>query len=198
MKKILPVVFLFVLIYSGATAQTPLAVDDFETTPSTPPFNFVFGGTAGAYVTGSSDPADRPASSPYFASGARAYQLTGIAVAVGSAILTSPAINTLGNNFIALRFRLQAMSFGNASNGLDVGDFVRVEISPDNGANYFNTLQVTGFSNAWWSYSGGTGQAQTNYDGNTSPEPLRLLPEDKEPLTDTAQSQCGIFPQWRN
>jgi hypothetical protein len=52
---------------------------------------------------------------------------------------------------------------------MDAGDIVTVEVSPDGGATWFNTLEVTGTSNARWPYTA-TGNALTSYDGNNTPD----------------------------
>ena len=162
MKKILLTLLIMICISSVTFAQTNIALDDFETTASSPNFNFSFSG--GGYQTGSTASGDRPASTPYYQAGTRARQVSN-----ATATLTSAAINTTGNNFITFRIRVMAMSLSSTSNGMDASDFVRVEISPNNGANYYNTVEITGNSNCYWSYSGGTGIANANYDGNATP-----------------------------
>ncbi len=129
-------------------------------------FEFVAagGGASGNFINGNTAANDRPASVPYASSGSTAFRLTN-----NTYTLTSGTFSTAGLNFVALRFRLQAVSL-NTTNGMELSDFVRVEISPDGGTTYFNTAEITGSvaQNAWWGYSA-TGTANATYDGNNVP-----------------------------
>ncbi|MFD0779607.1 PKD-like domain-containing protein [Flavobacterium myungsuense] len=70
---------------------------------------------------------------------------------------------------ISMTLRLAAFSIGSASNGLDGGDIVTVEVSPDGGVNWYNTVEVTGTSNARWAYTA-SGIASASYDGDNTPD----------------------------
>jgi hypothetical protein len=88
-----------------------------------------------------------------------------------TAILTSGPINTLAYNFINFKMRVMAVAvspiFG--LGGLDDDDYIRVEISPDNGLTWYNTLEVRGGgSGASWNYLAG-GVAAGSYDANNVP-----------------------------
>jgi hypothetical protein len=164
MKQILLAVVLFTL-GSPLLSQTNIAFEDFETTPSSPSFGFSVSG--GAYYSGNTSGGANPSNSPQFSSGSRGYGVTD-----GTATLTSGSINTLGHNFVTLRLRVMAVAtspfFG--LGGLDDEDFVRVEISTDNGTNWRNTAEVRGETNnsgAVWAYSA-TGLATTSYDGDNT------------------------------
>jgi hypothetical protein len=140
----------------------------FESAP-----NFIatpagFGFTAssnGGFISGSTQAGDRPANVTYGLGGGSAFQVNN-----GSRSITSANLSTLGTNFAALTFRLQAISENSTNNGLDVADLVRVEISPNGGTNWYNTLEITGASGgqSYWGYSA-TGTANGNYDGNNTP-----------------------------
>lgn len=53
------------------------------------------------------------------------------------------------------KFRLASYRFTSTSStrGVDVGDYITVQLSTDGGINYTNELRVTGNNNAFWSYS---------------------------------------------
>lgn len=137
--------------------QTTIASDGLNNTSA------LFSLSGGAYYTGNSATGDRPASSPFAVEGTHSR-----GVSNGTATLISSDINTSSYTNIVLTFRLASFSISSTANGADGPDYVRVEISPDGGTTYFNTLEVIGNSNAFWAYSTGTGNASTNYDGNSS------------------------------
>jgi hypothetical protein len=118
----------------------------------------------GAYYTGNSASGDRPASSAFAIEGTHSRGISN-----GTATLTSNDISTTGYTSISLTFRVAAFSISSTGNGVDAGDIITVEVSPNGGTNYYSTVRILGNSNAYWSYSGGTGNASTAYDGNTSP-----------------------------
>ncbi len=121
----------------------------------------VTNGTA-AYRTGNSGTGDRPASSPYAFEGTHGFSCVNTNITLQSSV-----INTQGICGASLSFDLAAFSLGTTGNGVDAADLVRVDISPDNGANYYRTLDVNGNNNAYWAFSA-TGVASTAYDGNAN------------------------------
>lgn len=127
---------------------------------STTVFNLT--GTGG-YYSGNSAAGDRPATSAFAVEGTNSY-----GVSNGTAVLTSNNINTSLYTGISLSFRVAAFSINSTGNGMDAGDIVTVEISPDGGTNYYSTVRVLGNANAYWAYSA-TGLASTSYDGNAVP-----------------------------
>lgn len=55
-----------------------------------------------------------------------------------------------------LKFRLASYTFSNSTattRGVDVGDYVSVQVSTDGGVAYVNELRITGNSNATWPYT---------------------------------------------
>jgi len=139
-----------------------IAIQDFETSPATP--TVAYSATGGSIQTGSSTGGDRPSNSPYYTSGTRGYQVNS-----STQTLTFSAINTSGYTGTQLTLRLAAFSVNTSANGLDDGDYVEVQISPDNGANYYPTVRVSGKTinyGVYWSFAGGTGNAATVYDGD--------------------------------
>ena len=124
----------------------------------------VFTLLGGFYYTGTTTASDSPASANYAAEGTHSR-----GVANGTATLTSGNIDTSGYSSIQMQFRLASYSVSSAANGADGTDIVTVEVSPDGGTTYYRTVRVLGNSNARWSWTSGTGNASTAYDGNASP-----------------------------
>lgn len=151
--------YLDVATTSSFTLPATIANEPFENTLS------IFSETSGtgAYYNGSSGSGDRPATSPFSSVGTYGYGITN-----GSVIITSNDINTSLYTTAQMSFRLAAFSYTSTGNGMDAGDIVTVEISPDGGTNFYSTVRVLGNSNAYWAYSA-TGNASTVYDGNISP-----------------------------
>ncbi|MCD6020043.1 MAG: C-terminal target protein [Bacteroidetes bacterium] len=154
--KIVTVLFLF---SSSISWGQTIVSDNFENTTT------LFSNTGGTYYSGTTGGTDGPASSPLSSLGT--YGL-GRSAASGSAVATSSLINTASCSSVQMSFKLASFSTGGAGNGADAGDFVRVEISPDGGTNYYSTIQINGNSNAFWGFSSGTGVASTAYDGDAS------------------------------
>lgn len=156
MKKLF--FFIFAILITGYSwGQTTIVSDGLNSSTS------LFTLSGGGYYTGNSTAGDKPASSPFASEGSHSRGVTN-----ATATLTSSDINTASYSGVELSFRLAAFSISSTTNGVDVADFVKVEISPDGGTNYYNTIQVKGNSNAYWSYIGGTGIASTAYDGNAT------------------------------
>jgi hypothetical protein len=152
---------IFLLVGSKVWGQTTISSDGLENTSTV--FTITGGGT---YYSGNSASGDRVASSPFAAAGTYSYGITN-----GTATLTSGNINTSAYANISMNLRLAAFSIGATNRGVDYGDNVIVEVSPNGGTNYYNTITVTGSNgntNSWWSYAGGTGIASTAYDGDAT------------------------------
>jgi hypothetical protein len=125
----------------------------------------VFTLSGGAYYTGTtSSTLDSPTSAPYAVEGTHSRGISS-----GTATLTSGNINTSGYSSVQMQFRLASYSIGSTGNGADGADIVTVEVSPDGGTTYYSTVRVLGNTNARWSWTSGTGNASTAYDGNASP-----------------------------
>lgn len=136
-----------------------IAQQDFESVPATPVLGYTNSGAT--ILTGNSAAGASPSSSPYFVSTNR-----GININNGTATLTFPSTSTSidvsAYTNISVSFRLASFST-NGTNGADGSDYVRIEISPNNGGTWYNQIEVAGNSNARWSYSAGTGIASRNY-----------------------------------
>ena len=150
--------FVMVMGMGVSWGQTTIASDGLNNSTS------LFTLSGGLYYTGTtSSSADAPTSSAYAVEGTHSR-----GIASGTATLTSSNINTTGYSSVQMAFRLASYSVGSTGNGADVGDIVTVEVSPDGGTNYYSTVRVIGNTNARWSWSSGTGNALTAYDGNAS------------------------------
>jgi hypothetical protein len=142
-----------------SVGQVVIASDGFNNSTS------LFNLSVGAYYTGNSASGDRPATSPFAVEGTHSR-----GVSNASATITSNLdINTTNYTGVSMSFRLASFSIGSTGNGADTNDFVTVEVSPDGGINYYSTVRVGGNTNAQWSYTGGTANASTAYDGNITP-----------------------------
>ena len=145
----------------GITSGT-IAIQDFESTPATPTLGYT--NTNGNTITGSSGSSDGPASTNYFTSTNRAWNVVN-----ANSVVTFSNLTGLGAYVSKqIEFRLASFSVGSTGNGADGGDIVTVEISLDGGINWSSEVRILGNGNAWWSYSA-TGVAAVTYDGNNSP-----------------------------
>src|SRR5690606_7603572 len=84
------------------------------------------------------------------------------------------------SSFMSATFRLHLASFSLTSgNGADSPDFVRIEISIDNGVSYSQELTVVGgsttTSNNKWDFSA-IGEASTVYDGDNNATSIISFP----------------------
>jgi hypothetical protein len=123
----------------------------------------LFTGSGGTYYSANSASADRPASYPFAFAGSY-----GFGISNGTATITSNNINTATYVSPQLSFKLASFSIGSSGNGADASDTVTVEVSPDGGATYYNTVRISGNSNAYWAYNA-TGIASAAYDADNTP-----------------------------
>ncbi|MFM2195536.1 MAG: hypothetical protein RL092_1136, partial [Bacteroidota bacterium] len=117
---------------------------------------FTLTGTGSAYRTGNSAGTEIPANSPFASQGSFGFGSAG-----GNSVLTSNNINTTGLTSTQVSFKLAAF------NGMEATDRIFVEVSPDGGTTWYNTLTVTGFNGASWGYSA-TATAAANFDGDST------------------------------
>lgn len=166
MKKLVLSMSLIVALNNTTMAQY---AENFESNPSSfitvanGGFGFTATGSGNDFVNGYASSNGRPSSVTYAKGGLRAYKESD-----GTGILTSDNLSTVGANFVALSFKLQAFSHNRTNEGMDAADYVRVDVSTDGGLNWMNTLEVRGLNNSWWGYDA-TGTANANYDGDNIP-----------------------------
>ncbi len=166
-KEISVFVFFLFFMCAGVRGQTIIASEGFNNSNTL----FTLANTTGttSYRTGNTPITNAaPLNVPYTAEGTHAY-----GVQAGTASLTSSDINTQNYTGIQMTFRLQAISLNAATQGLRLADSIVVEVSPNGGLNYYQTIKITGFGNfgssgSNWSYVGAVGVSSTAYDGNAT------------------------------
>jgi hypothetical protein len=162
---------IFLADYTGF-GQT--SAESFESNPAfitvaSSGLGFSVTGTGGGFIAGNTAANAGPAATPFANGSSNAFSVSN-----GSSQISSADINTAGAGFVALRLRLMAVSLLNPNNGMEDDDIVRVSISPDGGATWYNTLEITGNAagQSWWGYAA-TGIAEATYDGNNTPAIVR-------------------------
>lgn len=165
---------------SSFTAPGTISSEGFENTLTL----FTETSGAGSFSTGNSAAIDGPPNSPFAVNGSFGYGKSN-----GSVSISSADINTSAATGVQLSFRLASFSLTGTANGADAGDIVTVEISPDGGTTYYNTLRILGNSNAYWAYSA-TGIASTAYDANGTP--VDFQPASGGPRTADGYSTISI------
>ena len=144
-------------------AVETIAIQNFEVVPATPNWAFTQTGTAASVAGGTSwgIVGDGGLSTRFL--GAKSWQVASNTNT--TATITLAAVNTSLYDDVELNIKLSAMAATSAQ-GLDAADKVIVSISADNGATWSNELQVSGSTDAKWTFASGTGIAATTYDGN--------------------------------
>ncbi len=140
-------------------AVETIAIQDFEASPASPTWNYSVGsGTAtAAGGLGFAVNSDGGATERFL--GAQSLQIVN-----STATIAMAAVNTTEYDDVELTLRLSALSV-NITDGPDFADKVTIQVSV-NGTTWSNELQVTGNTNAKWSFASGTGIASSVYDGN--------------------------------
>ena len=164
MKKIITSFTLAISTFCfGQTNIDTLAFQDFEVVPATPVWNFT--GPV-VYNSGTSSPTAAPANSPIGINASRAWETT---TQSGGLVLDfDNVIIPAGYDSILFEFRLAAMNLNGSSGGPDDLDYVLVEYSTDNGANYYGRLRIRGAAanNGFWEYAA-TGVGKVYYQPTT-------------------------------
>lgn len=139
---------------NGAT----LYQQDFESSPASPEYTYTSSSTSTSTGNGNT-PSD-----PKYVSGSQ-----GIQVNNGTGEIIFSTVDVSGSSNVEFSVRLASFS-GTSGNGAETADYVKVFVSTDGGSNYSEELTVTGASanNARWSFTSGTGEASTAYDGDNT------------------------------
>jgi len=178
MKKIFLSASLLFLLFMApilVCGQATIAQQDFNRTLGTPTWTYsasTSGGTAfdtSAYTTAASG--ERPASTAMYL-GTRAYRFRGPSSGTHTSVLTFGAIDTRSYTSISVSLRVAAFATSNTQGLESSGDFVLIEISPDNGTTWYEQAEVTavfgsGGGNATWAFSG-TGSGSRAYATNNT------------------------------
>lgn len=159
--KLLSIVFVFFALIFRSEAQVTIVSDGLNNTTTL----FTLSGAGGAYFTGNSGVSDGVANSPFASEGTHSRGV----INSNTVLTTTSNVDSSLFTGIAMTMRLASFSLLSAGNGADGTDIVTVEVSPDGGTTYYPTVRVLGNSNAYWSYTSGTGIATTPYDGNVTP-----------------------------
>lgn len=154
--------FFLVLLISSISAkqlsaQTTIVSDGFNGSST------LMTTSNGSFFSGNSATTDRPASSPFYSEGSGSFGVSNT-----TATLVSAPINTSNYCTNSITLRVAAFSINSNSNGVDVNDYVLVEVSPNNGTNYYSQVKITGSTGgqAYWGYTG-TGVASRAYSTGT-------------------------------
>lgn len=136
-----------------------VAQQNFEDSPATPVWSFVAPPASTYFITGGNATAN--GSSPAYIT-AKSFQVYG-----QETILKFDAVNTSEMSDVNLSFRLAAFSRLTTSNGMDIGDNVKVEVSTD-GTNWSREIQINGYDNARWSFGATQTVASKAYTGTNT------------------------------
>jgi predicted extracellular nuclease/endonuclease I len=141
-------------VMNGAT----LFQQDFEASAATPEFTYTSSNTSIATGNGNT-PSD-----PKYVSGSQGIQINN-----ATAEIVFSTVDVSDNSNVEFSVRLASFS-ATSGNGAETSDYVKVFVSTDGGSNYSEELTVTGASasNARWSFTSGTGEASTVYDGDNT------------------------------
>lgn len=151
-RVVLSCIILFTSV--GLFGQTLIGTQDFEVTPATPTMTY----SGGTIVTGNGlFPTD-----PKYVSGSRGIQVSNL-----STNITFSSVDASAYSSVFFTCRLASFS-GTSGNGADVADFVKISVSSDGGTSWSQELAIFGNTNARWSFTSGTGSANTPYDGNNT------------------------------
>ena len=182
--------------YCSSAGEIIIARQDFELTPGLPvmnytatPFGIISPGASTGFSSGDSGNNSAPKNNNLYSEGARGYRIQG-----GDLISETPSgvsfsfdhVDTSAYTNITLSFKIAGFSLGSTGNGMDdlnaaqenttihadKLDYVLVEVSPDDGVNwYLQAKVVSGALNLPWSFaSAGTTAGSRNYaaDNNLS------------------------------
>jgi len=136
-----------------------IAQQNFEDMPATPVWSFVNPPVNTYNITGGNATANGSSSTSI---NSKSFQVFGQEVT-----LKFDAINTSEILDANLSFRLGAFSRLTLSNGMDIGDNVKVEVSTD-GTNWSREIQINGYDNARWSFGSSQATASKVYTGTNT------------------------------
>lgn len=150
MKKYLLLLSAFVTSLTMAQNVDTLAIQDFETAPAIPTWNYT--GTPNALISGFTTATASPANSPMGIGGSTAWHVESVS---GGNPLTFDNISIpAGYDSLRLTFKIAAMNHTGTTGGPDHLDYVLVELSTDGGNTYYARLRVRGAANnnCTWAY----------------------------------------------
>jgi hypothetical protein len=145
---------------TSAQANTLLALQDFEETPSGPVWTYT--GTPADFQSGYSGAGAFPANSPVGVGGSRAWHVN--TQSGGNPLTFSNLLLPGGFDSFVMSFQLAAMNLTGPTGGPDDLDYVLVSYSLDDGATFVNRVRIRGAVNndSVWAYDA-TGVASVDY-----------------------------------
>ncbi|RZJ73314.1 choice-of-anchor D domain-containing protein [Flavobacterium sp.] len=135
-----------------------IAVQDFETTPATP--SWAYSGTGYTVAAGTAYGASGDAGTSSRFIGGRSLQVNN-----ATSVVTFNAINTSLYSDIELTLRLASLST-TAAEGSDATDKITVSVSANGGLTWSSEFDLSGNTDAKWSFVSGSGILALPYDGN--------------------------------
>jgi hypothetical protein len=190
--------FFLLMKTCGLSAQPlnidTLAIQDFETTPSTPTWNYTITSTLQpSFSTGFSGSANcSPTNSPLGIGASTAWNSTSVSGGV-TLRFDDVFIPTTAYDSIRFSFRLAAFNLISSSGGPDNLDYVAVAVSTNGGASYYPRLRIRGAvaNNCTWAYDA-TGIAKVDY---LPASEVTFAPNNSGLQTSEGYSYCEItFP----
>jgi hypothetical protein len=154
---------MMLLTATGGISQVnidTLALQDFETSPAAPVWNYI--GTFADLQSGNASPTSSIPNTPLGIGSSQAWHVA--SVSGGNEITFDNTAIPAGYDTIRVNFSLSAMNLNGSTGGPDNGDYVLVEYSLDNGTTWVGRLRIRGFSTsgAFWAHDA-TGVAQEYY-----------------------------------
>jgi hypothetical protein len=171
-----------------------LAIQDFETSPSGPIWNYTITSTSQpSFSTGFSPSTNcAPTNSPLGIGGSTAWNSTSVSSGV-TFRFDNVSIPASTYDSIRFSFRLAAFNLVSSSGGPDNLDYVAVTVSTNGSATYYPRLRIRGAvaNNSTWAYDA-TGIAKVDYLPATE---VTFAPTNTGPQTSEGYSYCEItFP----
>ncbi|MEW6470137.1 MAG: T9SS type A sorting domain-containing protein [Bacteroidota bacterium] len=193
MKKLVlsSILFISLASFGQITFTDTLAIQDFDSIPTTPHPAWTFTGPVIYNTMGMTGTNAAPANSPTGIGGSRSWETTtnstGLVLTFGN--ITIPP----GYDSIRVHFNLAAMNLISTGGGPDNLDYVLTEVSTDGGATYYGRLRIRGAvaNNSYWPFSA-TGVARVYYQPQTE---VVFAPANTGLQTNEGYSNCEIvFP----
>lgn len=160
MKTLLSLALLLSTQFLSAQQLDTLAIQDFETVPMSPVWNY--SGTLADVQSGYATAGSCIPNTPLGLNGSQAWHV--VSVSGGNPIVFNNTPIPAGYDSIRVHFNLAALNLSGATGGPDDLDYVLVEYSLDNGATYVGRLRIRGAiaNNSFWAYDA-TGVAAVPY-----------------------------------
>jgi hypothetical protein len=77
-------------------------------------------------------------------------------------VLPPISVNPIHEHKFSFRLGSYRFTSTGSTSGVDIGDYITVQLSTDGGFTYTNEIRITGFSNAYWNYNSATAAKTAN------------------------------------